>query len=149
MEQTKEQKTLKTFSVLELIFAIMYIIFALVMIFGGGLVVGNSSQIAADGAGTVDQVTQVGGVFIGGGISFLISAVICLLNWHFLKKVSKDATAYKGAWILTIIGLVFAVIGLVSGLLNGASNSLLSNVIQVALNAYILYLINKIGRAHV
>ena len=65
---TKEQKTLKTFSTIELVAGIVNLVFAGVMFFSGG---GEAEAI-------------------GEGIGSLISAVICLVVWNALKKVGED-----------------------------------------------------------
>ena len=119
---TKEQKTLKTFSTIELIAAIINIVFAGVMFFSGG---GEAEAI-------------------GEGIGSLISAVICLVVWNALKKVGEDARQYKTAQTLVTIGLVFSVLGIVACVATGDYSTILTNVFSLAIDGYVLSLINKV-----
>ena len=119
---TKEQKTLKTFSTIELIAAIINIVFAGVMFFSGG---GEAEAI-------------------GEGIGSLISAVICLVVWNALKKVAEDARQYKTARTLVTIGLVFSVLGLIACVATGDYSTLATNVLSLVIDGYVLSLINKV-----
>ena len=147
MEQTKEQKSLKLFSVVELVFAVGYVLLAILMFVGDGAAIGNSSQIAAEGVATAEEATTVGSVFIGGGIGYLIAAVLCLVFWYYLRKVANDAKAYKGAYVLAILNTVFAAIGVVSVLLSGKGGNVLSSVVSLLISVYILVLVNKIKQS--
>lgn len=122
MNMTKEQKTLKTFSTIELIAAIINIVFAGVMFFSGG---GEAEAI-------------------GEGIGSLISAVICLVVWNALKKVAEDARQYKTARTLVTIGLVFSVLGLIACVATGDYSTLTTNVLSLVIDGYVLSLINKV-----
>lgn len=122
MNMTKEQKTLKTFSTIELIAAIINIAFAGVMFFSGG---GEAEAI-------------------GEGIGSLISAVICLVVWNALKKVAEDARQYKTARTLVTIGLVFSVLGLIACVATGDYSTLATNVLSLVIDGYVLSLINKV-----
>ena len=119
---TKEQKTLKTFSTIELIAAIINIVFAGVMFFSGG---GEAEAI-------------------GEGIGSLISAVICLVVWNALKKVAEDARQYKTARTLVTIGLVFSVLGLIACVATGDYSTLATNVLLLVIDGYVLSLINNV-----
>lgn len=147
MEQTKEQKSLKLFSVVELVFAVGYVLLAILMFVGGGAAIGGSSEIAAQGTATAEEVNAVGGVFIGGGIGYLIAAVLCLVFWYYLRKVANDAKAYKGAYVLAIINTVFAAIGVVSVVLSGKGGNVLSNVVSLLISIYVLILVNKVKQS--
>ena len=119
---TKEQKTLKTFSTIELIAAIINIVFAGVMFFSGG---GEAEAI-------------------GEGIGRLISAVICLVVWNALKKVAEDARQYKTARTMVTLGLVFSVLGLIACVATGDYGTLATNVLSLVIDGYVLSLINKV-----
>ena len=147
MEQTKEQKSLKLFSVVELVFAVGYVLLAILMFVGGGAAIGNSSQIAAEGVATAEEATTVGSVFIGGGIGYLIAAALSLVFWYYLRKAANNAAQYKGAYVLAIINTVFSAIGVVSVLLSGKGGNVLSSVVSLLISVYILVLVNKIKQS--
>ncbi len=119
---TKEQKTLKTFSIIELVVGIINLFFAGVMFFSGG---GEAEAI-------------------GEGIGSLISAGICLVVWNALKKVAQDARQYKTAQTLVTIGLVFSVLGLIACVATGDYSTLATNVFSLVIDGYVLSLINKV-----
>ena len=133
MEQTKEQKSLKLFSVVELVFAVGYVLLAILMFVGGGAAIGGSSEIAAQGTATAEEVNAVGGVF--------------MVFWYYLRKVANDAKAYKGAYVLAIINTVFAAIGVVSVVLSGKGGNVLSNVVSLLISIYVLILVNKVKQS--
>ena len=119
---TREQKTLKTFSTIELVAAIINIAYAGVMFFSGG---GEAEAI-------------------GEGIGSIINGVICLVVWSALKKVAEDARQYKTAQTLVIIGLVFSVLGLIACFAAGDYSTLATNVLSFVIDGYVLSLINKV-----
>ena len=122
MNVTKEQKTIKTFSTIELVAAIINIVFAGVMFFSSG---GEAEAI-------------------GEGIGSLISAGICLVVWNALKKVAEDARQYKTAQTLVTIGLVFSVLGLIACFATGDYSTLATNVLSLVIDGYVLSLILKV-----
>ena len=104
---TKEQKTLKVFSVIALIFGIIGIIFAILMFVLGGAAVGNVEAITSETGVTAEDVGKFTGVFIVSGITTLFSGIFNVINSVVLKRVAKNAAKYKGALIITIISFFF------------------------------------------
>ena len=145
MEQTKEQKLLKVFSIIALCAGIIAILAGIASMVFGGVALGNSQQIVNETIATSEDIGKFGGIFLGAGIGSIIAGVLNLVNWNFLKKVSVDATQYKPAWILTLIGLAFGAISLIGSLVTkGGAQEIGAGVFRVALNGFVLYLINKV-----
>lgn len=147
MERTTEQKVLRVFSILALIFGIFAVIIGVLMLAGGGIALGNLDSIVAGTTVTADQAEMAVVAILVGGILLLVSGVFNLINWRALKKVSNDATKYKTAFVVTIISLIFAVGSLASNFFavnDGSSSGLAGAVVSVVMNVIILILINKV-----
>lgn len=147
MERTKEQKTLNVFAIISLVAGIIGILSALLIFVFGGVAVGNAGEIASQGAGTAEEVTNAGIAAIGSGIATLITGIVQLVDWAMLKKLVNDATKYKGAQTLTTIGIIISAIGAVTCIFGKEWSTLASNLVSIGIDAYILSLINKIKQA--
>ncbi|MBQ1631070.1 MAG: hypothetical protein II181_05985 [Firmicutes bacterium] len=145
MERSSEQKALGVFSVLALIFGIIGIIFGVAVIAMSGLAVGNAGSLISDVGVTAEQIGMFSGLFIGMGIILILSGIFNLINWRALKKVSRDATKYKMAMVVTIISLVFAALSLGAGFFSPDGNqAIASGIFSVVWNLIILFLVNKV-----
>lgn len=144
MERTNEQKTLNVFAIIEIVFGVLGLLIGIATLVFGGAVFGNSSQIIEETVATAEDVNKVGGVFLGGGLASIVIAVIQIITGVFMKKAVKDATQYKGAYILVTIGLVLSVIGLIAAVVTKDSQSIVNNVVSVAINGFVFYLLTKI-----
>lgn len=145
MEQSREQKILRIFSILSLVFGIIGIILAIVLLVTGGVTMGNGAQIINDTSFSAEEMEAVSGALLGIGISTLLSGIFNLINWICLARVSKDATKYGAAKVVTIISLALAAVSLVSAVMSqSGTQGILSGVISLLLNGYIFTLINKV-----
>lgn len=140
---SKEQNTLKIFSNIELVIGILNVAVAVLLFVGGGAALGNAPSIVEEGLASAEDMSTFGNVAFGVGLASLASGVVCFLNWHFLKKVAMDATQYKGAWIVSIIGVILALIGLIMNI-TGQRSNFGSNIVSLLVNAFVVYLVYKV-----
>jgi hypothetical protein len=148
MDVSKEQKTLKVFSIISLVFGILALVLGALMLFGSGMALGNVDQITSEAGVTTDELAEVSGVFIVAGLVSLFSGITNILDWVFLKRVAADATKYKPAWIVTLVSLILSAASCVSSLFGGGSGqSIGSAIASLAINGYIFYLVNKVKQS--
>ena len=65
--------------------------------------------------------------------------------WIFCLRAAKDASKATPLWVVSIISVVFSVLSLISNFGDGAS-AILSGVISLAIDCFILYLANNIRK---
>ena len=149
MDVSKEQNTLKVFSIISLVCGILGLIAGALMLFGSGLALGNVDQITTEAGVTTEELAEFSGVFIVIGLITVFTGITNIIDWVFLKRVAADATKYKPAWIVSLISLVLCAISLVSSIFSGGGNgqSIGSAVASLAINGYIFYLVNKVKQS--
>lgn len=148
MEQTKEQKLLGTFGTIALVFGLIGLLASVGMLFFGGAALGNADTIINESSATAEDLGKVSGVFLFTGLATLSRSIFNFINWICLKRVSKDATKYKGAQTVTLITLVLSAAGLLGTLLS-KSNSLQTiagSAVGVLFNGYIYALVMKVKK---
>ena len=144
---SKGQKTLKTFSIVSLIFGLIALVLGALMLLGSGAALGNVDSIVSEAGVTTEEVAEFSGVFIVTGIATILRGIANVVDWAFLKRVAKDATKYKPAWIVSLITTVMSVLSLFTQFSNGEAKDIAVSVLTLALNGYIFYLVNKVKQS--
>ena len=137
MSLEKSQKIIKIMGILHIIGAILSFVGA-ISLFGFG----GAGAAKLDMAGS-EMASGVAALIVS-GVFTLIGAIASLVMGWFCLRAAKDATKVQPLWIVTIIGLVLDVIGLISGIMSG--NDVLTKVFTVALSAFTFYLANNIKK---
>ena len=140
MDLAKSQKIVKVLGILDIIAAVLCILAAIGMFGIGGLAAGSE-----DIATNTDLQTGVG-IFFFLAILALVSGVVDLLEGIFALRAAKDASKVKPLWIFAIIGVILAVMALITGIINGGTESLGSNVFSLAISCCMFYLANNIKK---
>ncbi|MBR2788887.1 MAG: hypothetical protein IKD94_06950 [Erysipelotrichaceae bacterium] len=149
MEISNEQKALKVFSIISLVFGIIALVFGVMMIVGGGIAAGKIEEITSDTAATAEQVGEFSALFIVTGLFTIFSAVTNIIDWILLKRVSKDATKYKPAWIVTLCSVILSCLQMLTTIFgqNKTTQDYVNAIVALALNGIIFYLINKVKQS--
>lgn len=146
MEKTKEQKILNVLAIIEILAGIINILISIFMMAGGGFALDHVNQLVQETTATAEQATMVGNLFLYHGIAMCLRGVLQIIIGIMMRKLSSDATKYKLVRILVIISLVLSVAGLISCIFTKDYETLLTNVFSIAIDGYILYLIEKIRK---
>ena len=150
MNVSKEQKALKVFGIISLVFGIIGLIFAIFFLIGGGVAAGNIDSITSEAGVAAEDVGKFSALFIMTGISGIFRSIVNIIDWYCLNKVSKDATQYKPAWIVTMTSFVLSILSCVFTFLGKhTTQDVVSAVVAIVLNGIILYLINKVKQSTV
>ena len=146
MERTRDQQSLKTFSVISLIIGLVGLVLGAILLFTGGAALGNAEAIMHDTTVTADDLGKFSGYFIGSGVVTALAGIASMVDWAVLKKVANDATKYKPALYVTIVSIALYIIGLALNFIGAKPDiqSMIPNIIYVCINAYILVLINRV-----
>ena len=148
MDVSKEQRLLKVFAIVTLIFGIVSLLFGILMIAGGGIAISNVQEITSDTTASAEEVAEFSAVFIIGGLVTIFSGITDIIDWAFLKRVAKDATKYKPAWVISIISVVLNIMGLVASIANGSeAKDIVGAAVTLAINTFIFYLVNKVKQS--
>ena len=148
MDVSKEQKALKVFAIISLVFGIIGLFISVFFLLGGGIAANNTGAIASDAKASVEEVEQFAALFIGSGISGILSSIVNIIDWYCLNKVSKDASKYKPAWIVTLTSFVLSCLSLVIAFTGKIrTQDIVNAVVAIALDAIVLYLINKVKQS--
>ena len=136
MEQSRAQKILGILGNIDLILAVVEIIFGILLILGLNLA--SSDQVVSQ------EVNNLGGELYFTFGKMLVGAILLILEWRALRNISQDATKYQPAWILTLLLLAFELFNFITNLGKGATRNLVSVSLSVVVGLIALYLINGI-----
>jgi hypothetical protein len=123
---------------------------ALGILGGCGLVglgaLGGATAVGGAAAGEAGRAAVAGGLGILGiglGVFTIILSVVGLFIGYGLWTLKK--WAWNAARILSIVSIVFSIIGILNSILGGqgADSSILSSAVTIAINAFIVYYLNK------
>ena len=109
------KRILKIFGVLGIISGIFSIIVGLVTFVSGGILAGVSSEVDEELAGVLG-VTAIAGLLV-----LVIVGVVTLIEGIFSVQAAKNPKKATPAWVFAIIGLIGAVLGVVTNLKGGLS----------------------------
>ena len=141
---TGSQKAIKVLSILLIIISVLAILIGLVTMAGGMAVVGAGSQVAE-----ADQEFYAtgAGLLLFLGVGSLISGVIDLIIGIFGVRGAKDPHKIKPFFVISIIGLVLALLSLMVSISSGAEiSSIVSNVVTVVILGCCVYFSNNIRK---
>ena len=147
---TSAQKTLRVISIIIVVFAVIGIILGLLGMAGGGILGAASSTTEVSNELAKEGYTSSDGAAAGilvmvGGLVVIISAVIDLIVGILGMRGAKDPSKIGAFFVICIIGIVLAVLSLISAIGGGSdASSILSNVISLVLIIWCFYLANKI-----
>ena len=115
MQRTGFQKALLVVSVLSIIGAVLNILGGLGLMGGGALLGGSaaSAELEAAAAEAGTTTTGIAATFIGGGLGVVAAGILSGIEGVLGIRAANDATKIKPVWIIAVIGLVLAVLGLV------------------------------------
>ena len=136
MEQSRAQKILGILGNIDLILAVVEIIFGILLILGLNLA--SSDQVVSQ------EVNNLGGELYFMFGKMLVGTILLILEWRALRNLSQDATKYQPAWILTLLLLAFELFNFITNLGKGATRNLVSVSLSVVVGLIALYLINGI-----
>ena len=115
MDRSNSQKALKVISIIGIIVAVVTLLGAAVMLFGGGLIAATTDEVVVEGMSNA----EVGGLVGFAGAASLIAGLVYLIQGILGIRASNDFTKIKPVWILAIIGIIFAVLSFISIFTNG------------------------------
>ena len=145
MERSNSQKALKVISIIGIIVAVITLLGAAMMLFGGGLLAGVTDEVIVDGMSNA----EVGGMVGFAGAVSLIAGVIYLVQGILGIRASNDFTKIKPVWILAIIGIVFAVLSFISIFTNGqaiTASDVLGGIVSLAFAGLYFWITNNIKK---
>ncbi|MEF9841855.1 MAG: hypothetical protein RR773_04740 [Raoultibacter sp.] len=142
MERSSAQKWLRILSIILIVFSILSILAGL-LLFAGGSVVGASIIDTAS-----DEDAMAVGLTLAGGIILLVSGIVDLIIGLFGLRGAKNPKKIGVFFVLAIIGVVVAALGLISTLTSGPLDaaSIISGLISLALPGLGLYFASQIKK---
>lgn len=141
---TGSQKAIKVISIILIIVSVIAILVGLITMMGGMAVIGAGSQVTE-----ADQEFYAtgAGLLLFLGLGSLISGIIDLIIGIFGLRGAKDPSKIKPFFVISIIGLILAVLNLLGAITSGADiTSVSSNIISVILLALCVYFSNNIRK---
>lgn len=123
MEKSGSQKVLKVLSILGIIFGVIMLLFA-------GLAFWGSNAMVAEVETISDAATngELAGYTLVLAIASLIEGLVLILQGVLGLRAAKDNQKIMPVWVLAIIGIVFAALGVVAAITNSAPEELMSNL---------------------
>jgi hypothetical protein len=79
------------------------------------------------------------------GIILLVCSIVNLVEGIFALRAAKDATQVGPLWVVSLIGLVLAVLSVITSLMNGGQ-SLGSDIFTLLIDGGVFYLANNIKK---
>ena len=138
MSLETSKKVLKVSGIICLIFAVIFLVMGLLLLFTGGTAATSLDMNVEDNA-------KVTGITLGGGIMMFLAGIVMLLETIFSLRGEKDNAKIMPAWVFAIISLIFGVINLATSLGNGA-NAVISNIVSLLISVLIFVAANTIKK---
>ena len=139
------RQTLKILGILTIIAGVVGLLAAIGIFAGGAMLFGDAANSGALAAADQQSVLVATGGFTVLGIMSLVGAIVDLLLGIFSVRASNDFSKVQPAWVLSIIGLILAVIGVVVNLSSGINyTSIASSVTAIVFSACIFWAANTI-----
>lgn len=138
MSLETSKKVLKVSGIICLIFAVIFLVMGLLLLFTGGTAATSLDMNVEDNA-------KVTGITLGGGIMMFLAGIVMLLEAIFSLRGAKDNAKIMPAWVFAIISLIFGVINLATSLGNGA-NAVISNIVSLLISVLIFVAANTIKK---
>ena len=139
MSLEKSQKIVKVLGILSIIGAVASFIVALGMFGLGG-------SGAANMAANDDNAATGVAVVIVLGVVMLVEGVVSLVQGVFSLQAAKDATKAQPLWIISIIGVVLAVLSVIASFTNNGGQDVLTKIFSLIISCFTFYLANNIKK---
>ena len=145
-ERTGSQKVLRVISIVQIIEAVLLVVFALMGVMSGAAIgAADPSSVAELTAETGMSQGALGGLVAGTSLTVIIAAAISILIAVFGLRASNDVNKIMPAWIFSIIGLVGSCLSIVMKAVNGTlSGNLLSSLLTLAVAVLTFWVCNNI-----
>ena len=138
MSLEKSQKIVKVLGILSIIGAVVSFIVAIGMFGIGGNGAANLDVNDENAAAGV-------GIMLVLGIVMLVEGVVSLVQGIFSLQAAKDATKATPLWIISIIGVVLAVLSVIASFTNGGQD-VLTKIFSLIISCFTFYLANNIKK---
>lgn len=141
MQKSSSQKALKVISIIMIIFAAIGILLGMITAFGGG-------AIGVVGSASDDSALLAGGILMVMGAMMLVGGVINLVIGIFGLRGANDPQKIGVFFVLSIIGIVFAGLQVLSNFMNGSMDvtTILSSLVGLILPVACVILANNIKK---
>lgn len=136
MQQSNAQKILGILSIIVLVLGVLFTVFSVLLIVGVGL--SSSNPLVQT------EIKNTGISFYISLANSVINAILLIVEWYVLRAVSRDATKYRPAWVMTLVLLAFQIYNFIMNIGRGTPGNLGSIAVSLIVNLIILYLINGI-----
>ena len=145
-ERTGSQKVLRVISIVQIIEAVLLVVFALMGVMSGAAIgAADPSSVAELTAETGMSQGALGGLVAGTSLTVIIAAAISILIAVFGLRASNDVNKIMPAWIFSIIGLAGSCLSIVMKAVNGTlSGNLLSSLLTLAVAVLTFWVCNNI-----
>ena len=139
------RQTLKILGILTIIAGVLGLLAAIGIFAGGAMLFGDAANSGALAAADQQSVLVATGGFTVLGVMSLVGGIVDLLLGIFSVRASNDFSKVQPAWVLSIIGLILAVIGVIVNLSSGINyTSIASSVTAIVFSACIFWAANTI-----
>ena len=140
MSLEKSQKIVKVLGILSIISAVLGFIAAIGMLGIGGL--GAASLYVND-----ENIAAGVGIMLVVGIVLLVEGVVSLLQGIFSLRAAKDAAKANPLWVISLIGVILAVLSAIASITNGeGGQSVLTEIFSLIISCFTFYLANNIKK---
>lgn len=148
MSLSTSKTILKIFGIISIVLGVLGIIAGVIAVAGGAIVgAGAASGEIASTSGLAAGIALLG----FGGLIILVMAVIELLSGIFSVRAAKDISKIMPAWVFALLGLISAVINVVSLFVGqtelASTSSIVGTVIGCIINILIFVAANTIKTA--
>ncbi|MEG2212250.1 MAG: hypothetical protein RRX88_07190 [Raoultibacter sp.] len=142
MERSSAQKWLRILSIILIVLSIFSILGGLFMLIGGSAVGASIIDTASN------EEAMVVGLTLAGGIILLVSGIVDLVISIFGLRGAKNPKKIGAFFVLAIIGVVVAALGLISTLTSGSLDavSIVGGLISLAFPLLGLYFASQIKK---
>ena len=146
MQRSGSQKFLLVISIIDIVVGAFALIGAILLIMGGGMVAADPTVLADSGL-TADEAGIASGAFSFLGLVSLFTGAIGLLEGILGIRAANDNQKIMPVWVLSLIGLIGSVVGVVMSIANGSIGAQAVNLIaMLAGSALMFWVANNIKR---
>ncbi|MBR2824744.1 MAG: hypothetical protein IKE51_00520 [Solobacterium sp.] len=132
------QKVIHFFSVIELIYGILFLVVA-------GLFIAGLSYVSSQDATIAQRVSKSFPDLVFPLVKSIINAILIFVQWRALKTLSKDASKHHHAWVITLFVIAFEIMNFITNLTVGVPRGFGTLVSSIIINLIILYFITQVN----
>lgn len=139
MDRSGSQKALLVISIITIIGGALIVLSGL-LVACGGMAVGA----AASGDASIDPSTGAAAASVlgVGGIILMLPGILSIIEGILGIRAANDNQKIMPVWVLSILGLIFGVIGLIMSIVQG--NFQWSSVVSVIISGLMFWIANNI-----